>query len=194
MTATILGSKLAGAAHMAAPASPVSRPLTRVVAAGRRGELVTLPHLGQAWIELPGAVAWEELQIAVRNEFVAAKLELDITTSDLWELKRARHTLARAARDPADHAAAFGTLEEWGELDPDVVNACWTVFGDVRERLDPMASPLTAEERLGIELAIKKKDARLLRSYGTQKLSSYLASTDGPQSTSPPPSSSTTDS
>lgn len=191
---TILGSKLAGAAHMAAPASPVSRPLTRTLAAGRRGELVMFAHLGQAWVELPGALAWEEVQIAARAELSAAKIELSIGTAELFEMKLARHTLARAVRSPADRGLPFGTLEEWGELDPDVINACWQTYGDVRERLDPMSLPLTDAERTAIEFALKKKDAALLRSFGISRLAAFMISTEDLQSTSQIPSSSSSDS
>ncbi len=173
---TLLGSKLAGAAHMATPASPVSAPLSKILAAGRRGELVTLPHLGRAWIELPGAIAWEEIQITARRELAAAELELTVATAELLEMKLARHTLARAVRSPDDHAAPFGTLEEWGELDPDVINTCWQTFGDVRERLDPLSASLTDDELVTIELALKKKDGPLLRSFGIGKLSRYMLS------------------
>jgi hypothetical protein len=190
---TILGSKIAGAASVVAPASPV-RALTRTLAAGRRGELVVLPHLGQAWVELPGAVAWEEVQITARRELAAAELELEITTAEVFEMKLARHTLARAVRDPNDHAVAFGTLEEWGELDPDVINSAWQVFGDVRERLDPMSLELSDNERATIEIAIKKKDGRLLRSFGITKLAIYMLSTDAPPPISQAPSSSNTES
>jgi hypothetical protein len=191
---TILGSKLAGAAPQAAPASSVSRPLTRTLASGRRGELVPLPFLGPAWIELPGAVAWEGIQIAARRELAEAGLEVEIGTADILELKLARHVLACAVRDPNDRTAPFGTLDEWGQLDADIINAAWQAFGDVRERLDPIAVGLTDDERTTIELGLKKKDGALLRSFGVAKLSSYLLSTAAPQSTSSTPSSPSTES
>lgn len=178
---------------MAAPASPVSRPLSKVIAAGRRGELVTLPHLGRAWIELPGAVAWETAQIDARRELAAAELELNMGTAELFEMKLARMTLSRAVRDPDAHAEAFGTLDEWGELDADIINACWQTFGDVRERLDPMAIALTEPELVAIDLAFKKKDARLLRSFGIAKLSLYMLVLAERQSSSPTPSLSTSE-
>lgn len=191
---TILGNKLAGGAFVASPASPVSRPLTKITAAGRRGELVKLPHLGAAWVELPGAIAWEEVQIAARRELADAGLELTITTAELFEMKLARHTLAGAVRDPDERGVPFGTLDEWGALDPDVINSAWQVFGDVRERLDPMTHPLTDDELAAIDLALKKKDAPLLRSFGIARLALYMLSSAAPQTTSPSPSSSTSES
>jgi hypothetical protein len=161
-----------------------------VLAAGRRGELVVLPHLGQAWIELPGALAWEETQIAARRELAAVELELTVGTAELLEMKLARHTLARSVRDPNDHAIPFGTLEEWGELDPDVINSTWQAFGDVRERLDPLSTPLSPADISMIDHANKKKDATLLRSFGIGKLSHYMLSTADRPPTSPLPSSS----
>ncbi len=153
-----------------------------------------IPHLGQAWVELPGAVVWEEVQITARRELAAAGLELEIGSAEVFEMKLARYTLARAVRDPNDHAAPFGTLEEWGELDPDVINTAWQVFGDVRERLDPMSLALDDAERIAIEIALKKKDGPLLRSFGITKLAIYMLTTAAPPSSSPRPSSSNTES
>jgi hypothetical protein len=182
------------AAPSTASGISVPRPLTRALAGGRRGELVELPHLGKAWVELPGALAWEEAQAAARAEMTAAGLDLSMTTAELFEMKLARHTLARAVRHPDQHAEPFGTLAEWGEIDPDVINACWHAYGDVRERLDPVAVAVTPEETAAIDSAIRKKNGLLLRSFGIAKLSAFLLSTEDQPPTSPPPSSPSTES
>ncbi len=116
-------------------------------------------------------------------------IELSVLTADRFEIERALRTLVRACRDPEDGRPA-GSLEEWGKLDTDTINMCWQAYGDVRERLDPLGGSLDPAETELIELAVKKKDARLLRTFGIVKLSAWLASTDAPPSTSPTPSSS----
>jgi hypothetical protein len=179
---TRLGSKLAGGANVASPASSVSTKLSRQVTAGRRGEEVAIPVLGRAFMELPGAVTWTELEAANRARMLELFGALAIENAAQYELDFARRVLAVAARDPDDRALPFGTLEEWGALDVDVINLAWQVFGDVRERLDPLSRELSAEEGIAIQSAIKKKDALLLRTYGVVKLSIWLATTDALQS------------
>lgn len=187
---TKLGQKIAagGATQPAAGVSATA--LGRRLANGRRGETVDIPGLGPAYIELVGAVRWEELELEGLLALKARGLELELRTAEVFELSKARRTLAEAVRDPDDHSAPFGTLAEWGALDPLAINAAWQAYGDIRERLDPQSTPLTDEERLAIDLAVKKKDVELLRSYGVARLSAWLVTTGGPQSTSPTPSSS----
>jgi len=164
-------------------------PLERLMATGRRGELVELPGLGPAWLELLGARASQEVEAAVYAAMKEYGIELDAVTMIRFEIERAVRTLAIAAHDPDDHTKPFGTLAAWHLVDPTTINAAWSTYGDVRERLDPMSTPLTEDEVAAFEYAVKKKDARLLRSFGVVKLSAWLTSTAFPPSTSPTPSS-----
>lgn len=192
-TPTRLGSKIAGGVSQSAPASPVSAPIKHVLAAGRRGEEVTIPVLGRMWIELPGARQWQEIEAAIRREM--RRLEIgdltsgDITVAAAHQAELAMRVLAVAARDPDDHAKPFGTLEEWGELDNDLISIAWHAWGDVRDRLDPVSMPLTDEDMIAIGVAVKKKDGPSLRTYGVAKLSRWLVTTADLQSTSQAPSS-----
>jgi len=192
---TRLGKKLAGADQQAAPASSISTNLKRITSAGRRGEEVNVPTLGRMFLEIPGARAWQEIEAAVACEMRRLEIgELSIMTAGKYEVEQAMRVLAVAARDPDDRAKSFGTIEEWGELDVDVLNLAWHAFGDVRERLDPVALPISAEDMVAIGVAVKKKDAPLLRTFGVVTLSAWLASMVDPPSTSPTPSSPSTDS
>jgi hypothetical protein len=186
---TPLGKKISNGT--AKPSDSKVTPLSRAMPGGSRGEDVVLPLLGRVRIELVGETAKQEIEAAVYRAMRARELDLNIVTSERYEAERAVRTLAHACRDPDDatHTAPFGTLEQWGELDSDIIATAWQAYGDVRERLDPLETVLTEDERIAIEVAVKKKDARLLRSYGISKLSSWLASMDVPPSTSQPPSS-----
>lgn len=151
--------------------------------------------LGRVWIELPGSREWQELEAAIRREMRRLEVgELALDTAAQYEAERALRVLAVAVRDPDRHEVAFGSLEEWGQLDNDLIIVSWHAFQDVRERLDPVATPLTPDEMIAIGVAVKKNDASLLRSFGVVKLSAWLASTGGPPSTSPTPSSPSSDS
>ncbi len=196
---TKLGKLAAGAATQAAPAlsskpSPLAR--RREIVGGRRGAPRDLGPLGRAYIELPGAMQFAELEAEAHKEAVRLSGEDGVAMryAVAYESQLAFRVLAIAVRDPDDRAAAFGTLAEWGDLDPDLVNFAWHTFGDVREELDPIARPLTPDEAIEIGVAVKKKDPHLLRTYGVGKLSLWLASMVDPQSTSPLPSSPNTES
>ena len=173
-----------------APEPPPKTPLERLLSGGRRGELVELPGLGPAWLELLGARASQEVEAAVYAAMKEYGIELDAVTMLRFEIERAVRTLAIAARDPEDRSKPFGTLAAWHQVDPTVINAAWSTYGDIKERLDPMATPLTDDEIAAFEYAVKKKDARILRSFGVVKLSAWLTSTAFQLSTSPTPSSS----
>lgn len=175
---------------------PLAKSLSRLAAvvAGGHGEDVDLPGLGPAFIELIGAREMTTIEAAVVRDMAELGLEQTTLTITQYELARATRTLAIAVRDRDDHSQPFGTLDEWGGLDPDRVGACWSVYGDVRERLDPLAHPLTEEEAMVIDRALKKKDATLLRSFGVAKLCAWLVTTGAPPSTSPQASSGSSDS
>lgn len=171
-----LRKTLAGAAQPVQTSAPA--PMRRVLAGGRRGEEVVLPVLGRVWIELPGARAWQEMEAAVRREMRRLEVgELGIETAAQYEAERALRVLAMSVRDADHHDVAFGSLEDWGELaDNDVIIPAWHAFEDVRERLDPVTTELSAEDAIAIGVAVKKNDPSLLRAFGVVKLSAWLAS------------------
>ncbi len=182
-------SKLSQILNPTSAAAPPSRILPRVLSAGRRGELVELPGIGKAWLELLGAVVDQDVYAEAVAAMATRGLQLTVLTGERFLLELAYRTLARAARDPDDQTTPLGSVDDWGMVDSARLNAAWHVFDDVRERLDPVASALSDDDRAAIAFAVKKKDAMLLRTYGTVKLSGWLASTDVLPSTSLPPSS-----
>lgn len=195
MANTPLSKALAGGPPQA-PALSVSESALRrrFAGAGRRGEDVDFPALGRARVELVGARRGQEIEGEVLKEMTRLGFTYDITTVEKWELERAIRTLAEGVRDPDDHALAFGTLSEWEAVDSLVIASCWTMYGDVAERLDPMAAQITMEQGLQIERAVKKNDAMRLRSFGVAKLSAWLASMGSRLSISPLPNSSSSES
>ncbi len=157
-----------------------------------RGELVTLPKFGKAWIELAGERAVTEIEGAVFAEMEALKLPPIGINARSYESCRHRHTLARCVRSEANHEIPWGSVEEWGNVDSDLLIACAIVYADVRERLDPVGmDTLTQDDFDAIRIAIEKKNPILLRSYGVVALSIYVLTTASPLSTSPIPASST---
>lgn len=182
-TPTKLGQRVNGA-----PVQSTTKLASRIVG-GRRGELRTVPWFGLVRVEILGVVESQEVEAAVYAEMRRLDLPLNHVTAERFELERARRTLASSFRDPDDRTLAYGSLEEWGALDSDVVIPAWHEYGDVRDRLNPIATALEEDERILIEAAIKKKQEELLRSFGTVKLSRFLVSMESQRSTSPPPSS-----
>lgn len=158
--------------------------------AGRRGEDVEIQGLGPVRIELLGMRETQEVESDTYQSMKHHGLEIDGVTAERYELERATRALARAVRDPADRTRAFGTLAEWEQLDNTLINAAWLAYGDVRERLDPLSVPATEAERTAIELAVKKNDAILLRSFGVVRLAGFMLSSAAPPSISPDPNSS----
>jgi hypothetical protein len=158
---TRLGDVMQAGAAIAAPALSVQTPLARKLSGGRRGELVEVPGLGPVWMELLGPVQWAEIEAACFADLRAKELELTTLTAEIFEMSRARRTLAIACRDPDRRGEPFGTLEQWGELvDTSTLNMAWNLYGDVQERLDPAAGGLTPTEAAAIHVAVKKKNTR----------------------------------
>jgi hypothetical protein len=157
---------------------------------GRRGELVTLQWFGPMYIELVGNVEFTAIEAATAQRMHEQGFgPLSTMSAPQYSAEQARRVLTVAARDPNDRKLPFGSAEQWGELDTDLLSIAWQGYGDVRERLDPMSVPLTEAEAIAIQSAVKKKDAAYLRTFGVVRLSAWLASTGGQLSTSPTPSS-----
>lgn len=186
-----LGKKLGAVGSSKEPSA-----LARARASFQRGELVALPLLGPAWIELPGDAAVAEIESAVWATMAELKLQANSLTAFAFSACRAAHTLAWAVREAGNHDARFGTIEEWrGQTDPpidtDLLMACELVYADVRERLDPIGlTTLTKETSDEIRLAVEKKNLTYLRSFGVSTLSLWLLSSDVQLASSPIPTSS----
>jgi hypothetical protein len=181
---TPLGNKLAGKPKPT-PAAAAKTSLATVLERGPRGELVDLPVLGRAWIELLGNAAISDIETDVAKRMKARGLELDDTTILTYEAERAQLTLTRSVREPDERGKAFGTLEEWGQVDADTLLAAWHAYGDVRERLAPLDVVLDPDLRSQIIGAIVKKNVLLLRSFGVNALAIFLATSESPPATSP---------
>ena len=177
-----------GAAQQMKPATELVSKLGMKISGGRRGEDVELPgDLGHARMSILGAREQQEVQAAAMARLNALGMAWSDASHNLI-LEIALGTLARSVTDA--EGKPFGTLEEWGRVDSDRIVACWQLYGDIRERLDPLAGELDADEMALIAAAVKKKDGPSLRSFGVVKLSLWLRSMADLLSTSPPPSSS----
>lgn len=186
---TLLGAKLAQ--RSAAPAAQADTMLSRARASTPRGELVTMPMLGQVWIELAGEVVVDEIEGAVFAAMKALDIHPTALNGQTYDNRRAVLTLAWAVRDPSNHDVKAGTPEQWGALDLEMLSACSAVYTDVRERLNPLSFPISDEEFRQIRLAHEKKNPVMLRTFGVVSLSNYLATMVDPPASSPmmPPSS-----
>ncbi len=180
---TLLGRKLATNGAQA----PVSKsPLATVLERGSRGELVELPELGPVWLQL---VSYDD-SVAVEAEIVRRLNALGIglvgdVARQAYENARAVLTIARAARQPDARHAPFGTEAEWGKLDTHLIATCFAIYADVVERLSPFDVELSDDDRKLIAIAASKKNTTLLRSFGTNVLASFIATTEFPPATSP---------
>jgi hypothetical protein len=168
----------------AVPATPTSK-LGKFVAAGLRGEMVELPVLGPAYVELPGHDTTNQIESETIAEMRRLDLEASVLTALTYDAEKARRTLAHSVRDAEDRSKPFGTVDEWGKVDPDIISACYQSYADVRYRLAPLDMPLTEEDVREIESAIEKKRPQLLRSFGVAALSTYLLTRASPPASSP---------
>lgn len=180
---------------------PTEQQLTRLGAAlasgtVSRGRVVDdFAGLGRVFVDLIGMRAAQEIEGACVMACEALRIAPDSSSYTLaFEAEKALRWLALAIRDPDDTAKPFGTLADWERVDPDTITAAWHQYSDVREELQPDVIAVTPAMRATIEGAIVKKNATLLRSFGTHILSSYLLSTAVPPPTSPESSFSTSDS
>lgn len=187
-TMTILADKKSAAA---APAKAVTLLATRR-AQVPRGEFVEMPLVGRVWVELVGEQAVDEIEGTTLAAMKAEGLEPIGLNMLSYDSCRTALTLAWAVRNPENKDERVGTAEEWRAIDIDVILACGLVYGDVRERLSPIAlGALTKDQLDEIRLAVEKKNAMSLRSAGVVALSLYLLSTADPPAPSPTTKSST---
>lgn len=184
---TLLSRKAAEAeaARKLAAVDKTETMLSRARAATPRGELVTMPMLGHVWVELAGEEVVDEIEGAVYEAMNKLKIPATAINGATYESRRAALTLAWAVRDPDSREIRAGTTEQWLKMDIDMIAGCIAVYTDVRERLNPMAFPLSDDEFEQIRLAHEKKNSAMLRTFGVVSLSSYLATTDAPRASSP---------
>jgi hypothetical protein len=183
---TLLRQKIESAKAPPPAPAPASL-LARARETFQRGEHVTLPVLGAAWIELASEVTVDEIESQVFEAMAALKLPPTGINVLTYDSRRTALTLAWAVRNPDNHAEHYGTSEDWLALDIDMILSCGLIYADVRERLNPVGiSALTEEAMLEIRLAIEKKNPMYLRSFGVAMLSLYLLSTASQPAASPP--------
>jgi hypothetical protein len=172
-----------------ASAPPQSR-VAAVLGIRARGELVELPELGPAWIAIASHAIGAEVEAEVERIMSERKIPLTGFTVGVWESERAVQTLARCVREAGDHATPLGSPSEWADFDPVAIGKCWTVYGDVVDRLAPLDTELPEAARAEIISALSKKNATALRAFGVNTLSLFLLSMESPPASSPPPTSS----
>ncbi len=176
MTTTKLGAIQKAGEPSGAPPTRLSK----FLASGSRGENVTLPLLGPAWIELAGHETTTRVESETFDAMARLALEPNMLNALTYDAERARRTLADVVREQDDHAKVFGTVAEWGRVDPDIIAACWNIYADVRYRLDPVGAELTKEDETGIRAFLEKKNAMGLRSYGVAKLALFMLTSASP--------------
>lgn len=162
---------------------------------------IDIPRLGPAKLRLLRRREEEAVDVALASwaqkvaEERGASVDALIATGIMPLAKRRVHeTLAIAVRDPDDPDKPFGTLEEWAELDDDLLGELNVAYEDLREENDPIARPLTDAQVEEIWAAIGKKNWNLLCACGARMLVSFLRTTGVRRPTSASPSASPGDS
>jgi hypothetical protein len=159
--------------RLTAAAGPVSQLATRL-ATGVRGLDLDLPKLGKVHMQLLGHVDVQMVESEVFKAMGARGMELTALNAQSYEAERAVRTLAIATRTVEDRSKHFGSLEDWLQIDSDLLVACWHAYGDVREQLDPIPAEFNEEMAAKIAGAVSKKNGPLLRMFGVVMLSAYL--------------------
>lgn len=92
--------------------------------------------------------------------------------------------LALAVRAPAKDVAAdpapLASLEEWQECDDAQLGALWNAYQDLVERTTLLPLDITPAQLAELDLAVKKKDATTLLSFGAAVLTAYLVTRGSP--------------
>lgn len=183
---TLLVNKMAAAKAAGAAKDPPSL-LSRMRLDTPRGELVAMPMLGQVWVELAGEMVTDEIEGATFKAMRDLGLDAIALNGESYGGRRLALTLQWAVREPDQgrrHVNA-GTTEEWLAMDLELLAACGRVYTDVRERLNPLSTPISADELERIRHYHEKKNTRGLRSFGVDSLASYIASMGVPPVSSP---------
>jgi len=149
---------------------------------------IEIPRLGiRCRLQLLGHADGQAIEAELWRVMRERELPYNSATLYNWEAERAVLVVSRAAREVAPPHAPIGTLAEWERVPTDIIADVFRTYCDMREELDPVDTPLTAEEWKGIEEAIAKKNSRSLRSYGTRLLSGFMLATADQRATSPTP-------
>lgn len=151
---------------------------------GKRGDYATIEGIGRVWIQLAPHSDTNAVESETWAEMSALNLPPIGINALTYDSEKAVRTLARSVRDPDNHAERFGSVEDWHDLDDDMISVAFQAYHDVRTRLHPSIVELTEEEIREIRDAISKKNAILLRTFGVAKLSLYLLTTANPPSDS----------
>lgn len=196
---TKLGDRRRGGipASALAPDDPIrSAQVKRTPLAAKLGDMVRgadvdLPLLGPAYIELVKHDVGNVVEVETMEAMNSARVPLTAGFAGTLNLEHCARILARAVRDPVNHAEPFGTVDEWTtQLDDDVIAAAWLVYCDVRNRLDPLPlNSLSDADRTRLHDAFKKKERTFFLECGVATLTAWLLSGDVQLSTSPTPSS-----
>lgn len=140
------------------------------------------------WRLLSGAEKQAALAAAVqRMEALKLPIELrsysDLEDECVWQL------LAQAMRDP-QHPGPSGTYPETLARDADELrelltvderDALITAYLDFEDEVDPDPATISDELYAAIETAVKKRDARALRNFGSNLLASFVLSGASPR-------------
>lgn len=156
----------------------------KAIAANRPRKPFRIPRVGiDAIMVLVPHRRQEEIVAEVWERMRQLRLDPGPLVQGHYEAAVAARMLVEAVRDPATVTAAnaigdpFGTLDDWEGphgLDTDVISDCWRIYCDFATEADPVGAPLTETEIGELIDAVKKKDARLLRAYGSRMLSLFL--------------------
>lgn len=149
----------------------------------------TIPRLGiPAVMTLCPHSRKQQIEGAVYATMAGLKLPLDRVTEWTYEADRASRTLAEVVLDPTEVQAGrftpIGSLDDWQNLDEQIIEDCWRTYLDVVAANDPVAIELTPDEIQFVDEMISKKNGMGLRYFGTRRLSAYLLATGEPRSTS----------
>lgn len=102
-----------------------------------------------------------------------------------WTNEIAVRHLHVAVRMPDDESKPLASLDEWRDCDDDQIATLWEQYQDHGDNIDPFGdnATLSERERVEIETALGKRNATVLRSYGSKRLSLYMLSMAVPPAT-----------
>ncbi len=169
--------------------SGASSRLGAILAGKTHEELVPIeiPRVGPAKLRLLRRHEQEAVDVAVATWAATVATEAGISVELLsasgvlpLASRTSQEIMARAVRDPESPDNAFGTLEEWGNLDDQQLGYCEQQYAELRLRLDPFSVELAPLELEAITEAAKKKDEIRLFNFGASRLVAYVIATASP--------------
>lgn len=171
-----------------ATAAPKASSKMQAVLSGRRViEPIVLAGLdAPAMLVLVGSERFLDIEGEVLLAMEGRKIPSNMQHEGKFELEKAKRVLAEAVRehDPIAKAEGrvpppFGTLADWGDVAPSIINAIWGQYAELVERYDPLGdvAELSALERMEILSALEKKSLASLRAFGLQSLCAFMLTT-----------------